>query len=228
MIAPVRIGIDRNALFDRGYAVVRSLFDADTCVAIRARYGWDEAFRSTVVMQRHGFGRGEYRYFSYPLPPDLAGLRENLYAELAPIANDWQAALGSPRRFPASLPLMLDECAAAGQNRPTVLMLRYGPGDHNALHQDRYGEVVFPFQATLLLSDPNHEFSGGEFVLVENRPRKQSLAHVVSLRQGDLIVFPSVARPAQAGGTRTTMRHGVSEVLHGERFALGLIFHDAP
>jgi uncharacterized protein len=210
-----------------GYAVVPDLLDRATCRELRAVYADAGAFRSTVTMERHGFGRGEYRYFGYPLPPLVAELRTSLYAALVPAANAWTERLGRRERFPDSLPLMLDLCAVAGQVRPTALLLRYGAGDYNALHQDIYGEIAFPLQATVLLSEPGTDFSGGEFVLVEARPRKQSVAHVPSLGRGDLIVFPNRLRPGPNGGGRSTYRHGVAEVRSGNRVTLGLIFHDA-
>jgi hypothetical protein len=170
-----------------------------------------------------------YRYFRYPLPPVVERLREDLYTRLAPVANAWAEALGQDVRYPPELGAFLEICHASGQVRPTPLMLRYRAGDHNALHQDVYGDVAFPLQATVLLSDPGADFEGGEFVLVEQRPRKQSLAHVVPLRRGDAVVFPNSVRPARGtrGAYRTTFRHGVGEVRTGERLTLGLIFHDA-
>jgi hypothetical protein len=212
-------------LDERGYAVVPKFLDAATCDELIAAYDDGPLFRSTIVMQRHGYGRGEYRYFRYPLPPLVAGLRESLYAALVPAANAWSERLGSKVRFPAALPLMLELCAEAGQARPTALLLRYHAGDYNALHQDIYGEVAFPLQATVLLSDPA-AFSGGEFVLVEAKPRKQSVAHVVPLERGDCIIFPNRLRPNAEGG-RSTFRHGVAEVRGGTRVTLGVILHDA-
>jgi hypothetical protein len=213
----------------RGYAVLPALVDDAACADLRARFEDDGAFRSTVVMERHGYGRGVYRYFADPLPAPVARLRERLYAQLAPVANAWAEALGEPERYPAALPAFLDRCHANGQRRPTPLLLRYRAGDHNALHQDLYGDVAFPLQATVLLSEPGAGFGGGEFVLVEQRPRKQSLAHVVPLRRGDAVVFPNSRRPIRGarGVFRTTFRHGVAEVRSGERLTLGLIFHDA-
>ena len=212
-------------LDERGYAVVPALLDAATASELTAAYDDGPLFRSTIVMQRHGYGRGEYRYFRYPLPPLVQGLRETLYAALVPAANAWTERLGSNVRFPAALPLMLELCADAGQARPTALLLRYRAGDYNALHQDVYGEVAFPLQATILLSDPA-TFTGGDFVLVEAKPRKQSVAHVVPLALGDCVVFPNRLRPnAEAG--RSTFRHGVAEVRGGTRVTLGIILHDA-
>ncbi|MDB5068916.1 MAG: proline hydroxylase [Candidatus Eremiobacteraeota bacterium] len=219
----------QDDLSARGYAVIPALVDGAACDALRARFDDDDAFRNTVVMERHGYGRGVYRYFRYPLPEPVAELREQLYPQLAPVANAWAESLGQDVRFPPALGEFLAHCHANGQARPTPLMLRYRGGDHNALHQDVYGDVAFPLQATVLLSDPQRDFDGGEFVLVEQRPRKQSLAHVVALRRGDAVVFPNAIRPARGtrGYFRTTFRHGVAEVRRGERITLGLIFHDA-
>jgi uncharacterized protein len=212
-------------LDERGYAVVPALLNAATCAQLSAAYDDGPLYRSTIVMQRHGYGRGEYRYFRYPLPPVVQELRESLYAALVPAANAWSERLGSKIRFPAALPLMLELCAEAGQTRPTALLLRYRSGDYNALHQDVYGEIAFPLQATILLSDPA-TFTGGDFVLVEAKPRKQSVAHVVPLGLGDCIVFPNRLRPNAQGG-RSTFRHGVAEVRGGTRVTLGIILHDA-
>ncbi len=213
------------ALDERGYAVLPQLLDAATAHELTRAYDDDPLFRNTVVMQRHGYGRGEYRYFGYPLPPLVAELRVSLYRALVPAANAWSERLGSPVRFPAELPLMLALCADAGQVRPTALLLRYGAGDYNALHQDIYGEIAFPLQATILLSDPA-TFSGGEFVLVEAKPRKQSVAHVIPLGLGDCVIFPNRLRPNAEGG-RSTFRHGVAEIRSGTRITLGVILHDA-
>jgi hypothetical protein len=212
-------------LDERGYAVVPQYLDGAACSELIAAYDNGPLFRNTIVMQRHGYGRGEYRYFRYPLPPLVQQLRESLYAALVPAANAWSERLGSKVRFPAALPLMLDLCAEAGQARPTALLLRYRAGDYNALHQDIYGEVAFPLQATILLSDPA-TFTGGDFVLVEAKPRKQSVAHVVPLGLGDCIVFPNRLRP-NAAGARSTFRHGVAEVRSGTRVTLGVILHAA-
>ena len=212
-------------LDERGYAVLSGFLNSATCAELVAAYDDGPLFRSTIVMQRHGYGRGEYRYFRYPLPPLVQRLRETLYAALVPAANAWSERLGSKVRFPSALPLMLELCADAGQARPTALLLRYGAGDYNALHQDIYGEIAFPLQATMLLSDPA-TFTGGEFVLVESKPRKQSVAHVVPLVLGDCIVFPNRLRP-NAEGARSAFRHGVAEVRSGTRVTLGIILHDA-
>jgi hypothetical protein len=213
----------------RGYAVMPAMLDPGECADLRARFDDDGAFRKTVVMERLGFGRGVYKYFRYPLPPLVERLRDATYARLAPVANAWAESLGTAERFPGALAEFLAYCHAQGQTRPTPLMLRYRAGDHNALHQDVYGDVAFPLQATVLLNEPREDFAGGEFVLVEQRPRKQSLAHVVPLRRGDAVVFPNAARPVRGarGVFRTRFRHGVGEVRGGERLTLGLIFHDA-
>jgi uncharacterized protein len=213
----------------QGYAVIPNFVDAARAAELRALFDDDAAFRKTVVMERVGFGRGVYKYFAAPLPPAVAALRAGLYAELAPIANAWAEALGGAERYPARLEEMLQRCAEHGQTRPTPLLLRYRGGDHNALHQDLYGDVAFPLQATVLLDEPGTDFRGGEFVLVEQRPRKQSLVHVVQMAKGEAVVFPNAVRPVRGsrGFFRTRFRHGVSELLDGERITLGLIFHDA-
>lgn len=213
----------------RGYAIVPALLSVAQCAELRARFDEDALFRNTVVMERHGYGRGVYRYFGYPLPPLVAELRERTYAQLAPLANAWAEALREPSRYPATLAEFLERCHVAGQTRPTPLMLRYRAGDHNALHRDLYGDLAFPLQMTVLLGEPGADFEGGEFVLVEQRPRKQSLPHVVPLGRGDAVVFPNAVRPVQGarGYFRTAFRHGVAEVRRGERLTLGLIYHDA-
>jgi hypothetical protein len=215
-----------EALDTRGWALVPKLLDSDACAATVGLYDERDRFRSEVIMARHGFGRGEYRYFAYPLPPLVENLRTALYPRLAPIANAWHARMGLARRFPAAHADYLAECHAAGQTRPTPLMLRYGPGDYNCLHQDLYGEHVFPLQAAVLLSA---DFEGGDFVLTEQRPRMQSRAEVVPLGQGDAVVFAVSQRPVRGtrGDYRVTMRHGVSTIRAGSRHTLGLIFHDA-
>jgi hypothetical protein len=213
----------------RGFAVLPGLLDAPACEALRESYDNDTLFRSRVVMQRHGFGRGEYRYFAYPLPEPVARLRAALYPPLAQVANRWQERLGSALRFPPRHAEFIERCHAAGQTRPTPLLLRYGAGDYNCLHQDLYGEHVFPLQVVSLLSLPGAEFTGGELVLVEQRPRMQSRATVVPLAQGDAVVFAVNERPVQGarGAWRVKLRHGVSTVRSGQRSTLGLIFHDA-
>jgi len=215
-----------EALDTQGWGILPGLLDADECDAMTAVYDERERFRSEVVMSRHGFGRGAYRYFAYPLPPLVQALRTQLYPRLAPIANAWHARMGMVRRFPEAHADYLAECHAAGQARPTPLLLRYGPGDYNCLHQDLYGEHVFPLQAAVLLS---RDFAGGELVLTEQRPRMQSRVSVVPLRQGDAVVFAVNQRPVAGprGDYRVTMRHGVSPIRSGSRHTLGLIFHDA-
>jgi hypothetical protein len=221
-----RVGAELDAY---GCAVLPALLDAEQCGACAAGYAQDALFRSRVVMERHGFGRGEYRYYAYPLPEELARLRSALYPPLARIANRWQAALGLDERYPAEHADYLARCHAAGQTRPTPLLLQYGAGDYNCLHQDLYGEHVFPLQVAVLLSRPWDDFSGGEFVLTEQRPRMQSRAEVVPLFQGDAVVFPVHTRPVNGtrGIYRVNMRHGVSRVRSGHRHTLGIIFHDA-
>lgn len=211
-----------------GYATV-PLLDPTTCRALAALYDDDTRFRSRVVMQRHNFGRGEYKYLAYPLPEPVARLREALYPPLTAIANEWRQTLGDPGRLPPTLKAFLAECHAAGQTRPTPLLLRYGTDDFNCLHQDQYGPLVFPLQLTLLLSEPGADFTGGEFVLVEQRPRAQSRPVVVPLQQGEAVIFPVHHRPVQGtrGPHRVTMRHGVSRIRSGVRQTLGIIFHDA-
>jgi hypothetical protein len=212
-----------------GYAMVPSLLMAEQCAALATRYDDDAQFRSRVVMARHNFGRGEYKYLAYPLPEPVAALRAALYPPLAAIANRWQERLGLSPRFPAAHADFLMQCHAAGQTRPTPLLLRYGAGDYNCLHQDLYGEEVFPIQATVLLSAPARDFTGGEFVLTEQRPRMQSRAEVVALAQGDAVFFAVNRRPVKGarGWYRVTMRHGVSRIRSGHRMTLGVIFHDA-
>lgn len=213
----------------QGGAVTAPLLTREECEALAALYDDPARFRSRVIMARHGFGRGEYQYFRAPLPEPIAALRTALYARLAPIANEWHAALGLAPRFPARLDQFLARCHEAGQAKPTPLLLRYGPGDYNCLHQDVYGELVFPLQATVLLSRPGEEFTGGAFVLTEQRPRMQSRAEVVALAQGEAVIFATRHRPAKGarGSYRVAMRHGVSRLLTGRRHTLGVIFHDA-
>lgn len=213
----------------RGCAVVSNLLPNDVCAAIAAMYDRDDLFRNRVVMARHNFGRGEYQYFAYPLPDTVAALRAAVYAPLAEIANRWHAAMGIETRFPTSHTEFLDNCHRAGQTRPTPLVLKYGPDDYNCLHQDRYGDLVFPFQMTVLLSDPGTDFTGGEFVLTEQRPRMQSRAEVVPLRRGDAVIFPVNQRPVAGtrGFYRVSLRHGVSRIRSGIRYTLGVILHDA-
>ena len=216
-------------LDDAGCALAGPLLDAQTCAALRALYPEEAPFRSRVVMGRHGFGRGEYKYYAYPLPGPVAALRTGLYERLVPLANRWMAAGGSELRYPAEHAAFLDRCHRAGQAKPTPLLLKYGPGDYNCLHQDLYGETVFPLQVAILLSRPGDDFSGGEFVLTEQRPRMQSRAEVVPLRQGEGVIFAVHTRPVQGqrGTYRVNMRHGVSRLRSGERYTTGIIFHDA-
>ena len=212
-----------------GAAATGPLLTPAECRDLASRYGDDTAFRSRVVMARHGFGRGEYKYYAYPLPEPIASLRRSLYPHLAPIANRWEETLGREGAFPAEHGTYLERCHAAGQKRPTPLLLRYGEGDFNCLHQDLYGELSFPLQVAFLLSRPGEDFTGGEFVLTEQRPRMQSRAEVVPLRQGEGVIFAVNYRPMQGGrgSYRVAMRHGVSRLRSGERFTLGVIFHDA-
>jgi hypothetical protein len=220
-----------SALDTHGCATTGSLqlLTPDECRSLAESYAADAPFRSRVVMARHGFGRGEYKYFAYPLPDLVAGLRAALYPHLAAIANRWNEAMGISVRYPAEHDGYLARCHKAGQARPTPLLLQYGAGDYNCLHQDLYGEHVFPLQATVLLSRPGEDFAGGEFVLAEQRPRMQSRAEVVPLAQGEAVIFPVHHRPVQGtrGIYRVNMRHGVSRIREGRRHTLGIIFHDA-
>ena len=220
----VAYGLDAS-----GFAVMPKLLTPTECRFVSRLYPDDRLFRSRVVMARHGFGRGEYKYFAYPLPDWVARLRAALYPKLAETADRWNEAMGIEVRYPSSHGAFLKRCHDAGQTRPTPLLLRYVAGDYNCLHQDLYGEHVFPLQVAILLSEPNHDFEGGEFVLTEQRPRMQSRASVVPLRQGDAVAFAVHHRPVRgARGTyRVNMRHGVSEVKAGQRHTLGIIFHDA-
>ncbi|HEX4051727.1 MAG TPA: 2OG-Fe(II) oxygenase [Steroidobacteraceae bacterium] len=213
----------------QGWSVLPALLPAAQCLQLAALYQQDEAFRSRVVMARHGFGRGEYRYFAYPLPPAIEALRTSIYPHLAPIANDWYQRMADPVRFPLEHAQFLARCHAAGQRLPTPLLLQYGAGDYNCLHQDLYGEHVFPLQLTVLLSAPERDFEGGEFVLTEQRPRMQSRAHVVPLARGDAVLFAVNRRPVRGarGEYQLKLRHGVSAVRRGRRHTLGIIFHDA-
>jgi hypothetical protein len=212
-----------------GCAVLPALLTPAECRAVASFYPDDKHFRSHIHMARHGFGKGEYKYFGYPLPSLIADLRTALYARIAPLANAWNERMTIPTRYPAAHVDYLRRCHAAGQARPTPLLLQYGPGDYNCLHQDLYGEHVFPLQATILLSERGRDFAGGEFVLVEQRPRMQSRVEVVSLGQGDAVIFAVRERPVQGskGVYRVQLRHGVSRIRFGHRHTLGIIFHDA-
>jgi len=221
---------DVHTHLDRqGWAVLPGLLDRAACDEVAAWYGESSRFRSRIVMGRHGFGQGEYQYFAYPLPPLVADLREALYPRLTPVATAWNARLGIAGAYPATHAAYLAECHAAGQGRPTPLLLQYGEGDFNALHQDLYGALVFPLQVAVLLSQPERDFTGGEFVLTEQRPRMQSRAEVVPLQQGDAVAFAVHHRPVTGsrGAYRVHLRHGVSPVRSGRRHTLGVIFHDA-
>ncbi|MGE0463888.1 MAG: 2OG-Fe(II) oxygenase [Vicinamibacterales bacterium] len=212
-----------------GWAMLDRVLSADECGEVARSYPEDARFRSHVIMARHGFGRGEYKYFAYPLPEPVAALRSSLYPRLAPIANRWNESMGVPVRYPGTHAEFLDRCREAGQTRPTPLLLQYVEGDFNALHQDLYGEHVFPLQVAILLSEPGRDFTGGEFVLTEQRPRMQSRAEVVPLRQGDAVIFAVAHRPVQGtrGVYRVNLRHGVSRLRSGRRHTVGIIFHDA-
>ncbi|MBS7697677.1 MULTISPECIES: 2OG-Fe(II) oxygenase [unclassified Chelatococcus] len=221
---------DLTAALDAwGCATLEALLPAAQCRDIAALYSQEALFRSHIHMARHGFGKGEYRYFKYPLPPVLADLRQQLYPHLARVANNWNEKLGIPQRYPLSHADFLRQCNEAGQTRPTPLLLQYGPGDFNCLHQDLYGDLAFPLQVAILLSEPGQDFMGGEFVLTEQRPRMQSRAEVVPLRQGDAVIFAVNDRPVAGtrGTYRVKMRHGVSRVRSGQRHTVGIIFHDA-
>jgi hypothetical protein len=212
-----------------GWAIMGKLLSASECGALAGLYADDRHFRSHIVMARHGFGRGEYKYLAYPLPERVADLRTVLYPRLAPIANRWNASMGIDVRYPKEHSQFIERCHQAGQTRPTPLILQYSEGDFNALHQDVYGEHVFPLQVAILLSEPDEDFTGGEFVLVEQRPRMQSRAEVVPLRRGDGVAFAVSHRPVQGkrGTYRVNLRHGVSRLRSGHRHTLGVIFHDA-
>ena len=218
-----------SELDQRGYATTGRLLQSAECAELSARYDDDGQFRSRIDMRRHGFGQGEYKYFANPLPQPVAALRRGLYPHLVGLANRWQEALRLPSRFPETLEGLTELCHAAGQRRPTPLLLRYAAGDFNCLHQDVYGDLVFPLQVAFLLSRPGQDFTGGEFVLVEQRPRAQSRAEVVPLAQGEGVIFAVRHRPATGtrGTYRLAMRHGVSRLRSGTRMTLGVIFHDA-
>jgi hypothetical protein len=221
-----RVSTDLDA---QGWTVLPKLLAAAECEAVAALYDQGLGFRSQVIMERHGFGRGEYRYFSYPLPPLVQDLRTTVYPHLAPLANRWHERMGNAVRFPDDHAAFIERCHAAGQTRPTPLLLRYGPNDYNCLHQDIYGEHVFPLQVAILLSQPGVGFDGGEFVMTEQRPRMQTRAAVVPLHKGDAVVFAVNSRPVRGvkGDYQVKLRHGVSRLRSGRRYTLGVIFHDA-
>jgi hypothetical protein len=221
-----QVSADLNA---EGNAIIKGILSPDECDEIRALYQDEKVFRSHVVMERHGFGRGEYRYFSYPLPDLITAIRTSLYPRLVPIANRWNKAMGIDVRYPAIHADFIQRCHRAGQNKPTPLLLKYRTGDYNCLHQDLYGEHIFPLQIAVLLSEPDRDFSGGEFVMTEQRPRMQSRPIVVPLRKGDGVVFAVHHRPVQGMKRvyRVNLRHGVSRLRSGSRYTLGIIFHDA-
>jgi hypothetical protein len=212
-----------------GNAVIKQILSPPECDEMRALYQEEKIFRSNVVMERHGFGRGEYRYFKYPLPNLITRLRTSLYPHLVPIANRWNEAMGIDAHYPARHAEYIQRCHQAGQDKPTPLLLKYGPDDYNCLHQDLYGEHVFPLQIAILLSQPTTDFTGGEFVMTEQRPRMQSRPMVVSLQKGDGVVFAVNHRPVQGKKNvyRVNLRHGVSRLRSGSRYTLGIIFHDA-
>lgn len=218
-----------QSLHQDGSAIIRNLLSASQCQSLACLYAEPDNFRSRVIMARHGFGRGEYQYFRYPLPDIVQQLRQSLYPQLVPLANRWNECMGIEGRYPDEHADFIQRCHAAGQTRPTPLLLQYGPQDYNCLHQDLYGEQVFPLQVAILLSEPSRDFTGGEFVLTEQRPRMQSRPQVIDLKQGDALVFAVHQRPVKGvrGYYRVNMRHGVSRVHSGRRHTLGIIFHDA-
>jgi len=221
--------VPTESLWTRGYARLGQVLSSRECEETRGLYSQPDLFRSRIDMARYRFGRGEYQYFCYPLPVRIGDLRRELYGTLATTAVEWMSALSQPRDYPQELAAFLDECHAAGQQRPTPLLLKYGPGDYNCLHQDLYGEIFFPFQVVIGLSNPDVEYTGGELLLVEQQPRAQSMGQVIRLQQGEAVAITTRYRPAKGsrGYYRTNFRHGVSPLLSGERFTLGIIFHDA-
>ncbi len=218
-----------QSLNEYGYVIIPQMFTQNECVGLRTKYSQADLYRSVINMERYRFGRGEYKYFSYPLPELIERIRKDFYGRLAPVANMWMKMLGIDKVFPETHKELIDQCRAADQHRPTPLILKYEAGGYNTLHQDLYGEVYFPFQVLFLLSAPDMEFDGGEFVLVEQVPRAQSKAIVLRLQQGDALIFTTNFRPVKGtkGYYRATMKHGISAVTKGIRFALGVIFHDA-
>jgi hypothetical protein len=218
-----------ESMHEKGYAVVPNLLLQNECEELKSNYSNAARYRKTIVMERYRFGLGEYKYFNYPLPSLIQTIREEIYPHLAPIANDWMRVLGMEEKFPDSLPDLLARCQSNNQLKPTPLILKYGPGGHNTLHQDLYGDVYFPIQIVLFLSEPETDYTGGEFVLTQQTPRAQSKAIVLKPRQGDMLIFTTNFRPVKGsnGYYRANMKHGVSEVHTGERYTLGIIFHDA-
>jgi len=218
-----------DGLNEYGFAVIKSLLNKSQCKSVIAQYQGESGYRKRVVMERHGFGKGEYKYYSYPLPSLIDQLRTGLYRQLSPIANRWNRAMKIDMQYPASYQAYLQQCHSAGQTLPTPLILKYVPDDYNCLHQDLYGEHVFPLQMAVLLSEPDEDFEGGEFVITEQRPRMQSKVTVVHLRQGDAVIFAVHHKPVNGvkGVYRVNLRHGVSRVISGNRYTLGIILHDA-
>lgn len=216
-------------ILETGFALIPKAIDIGEALSLRSLYVEERLFRSRIVMERHSFGKGEYKYFAHPLPERLQTLREELYSRLVPVANEWMRRIGRDVRFPLAHQEFLSECLAGDQSRATVLLLRYAAGDYNRLHQDLYGPVAFPLQATIYLSRPGAEFGGGEVVLAEQKPRAQTRAHVLTPDQGDLLILPTSAAPMRGanGFYRATFRHGVSTITRGERFTLGIVLHDA-
>ena len=216
-------------LNERGYACASEVLTGEECAMLISEYGNTSLYRKTIIMEHHQYGLGEYKYYQYPLPVMVQSLRESLYPKLAPVANNWMRVLNIDKQFPGSLPELLELCHAHGQLRPTPLILRYSKGGYNALHQDLYGEVYFPMQLVVFLNEPGEDYQGGEFVLIEQRPRAQSKAIVLQPRKGDLLLFTTNSRPVKGskGYYRVNMKHGVSELTDGKRHTLGIIFHDA-
>lgn len=216
-------------LNEHGYALLGDTLTEAECDSLTGQYHDKTLYRKTIIMERYRFGLGEYKYFNYPLPGIIEQLRHSVYPHLAPVANKWMEVLGSPTRFPVAHSELLEQCHAHGQTRPTPLILRYGEGGYNTLHQDLYGDIFFPMQMVLFLDEPGKDYKGGEFVLIEQRPRAQSRAIVLKLRKGDILIFTTSFRPVKGsrGYYRVSMKHGVSEVKSGNRHTLGIIFHDA-
>ncbi|OOQ57933.1 2OG-Fe(II) oxygenase [Mucilaginibacter pedocola] len=218
-----------ESLNSKGYAMLSGILSADECDALIGQYSEDALYRKTIQMENHGYGLGQYRYYNYPLPGVVQQLREGIYPHIAPVANNWMKVLGMETSFPGNLQELTEQCHAHGQNRPTPLILKYNKGGYNAMHQDLYGEIFFPMQLVVCLNQPGKDFEGGEFVLVEQRPRMQSKAMVLNPGKGDMLIFTTNFRPVlgSRGYYRVNMRHGVSELRSGQRHTLGVIFHDA-